>query len=350
MPRFPFTMIRTLPFRPLNVLALALLLASPAFADTIDTRDGSRLVGKITATDAGAITIETAAAGKISVKQSEVTAITTDQPIAVRLANGTRMDGRLSSTAGGVQIAATEGTISTTVGEISATWGAGKPDPLYARHWAYEAGVDVAGKTGNSEQLGTAADFRAVLKSAQDTLQFYAGYNRQITDGKKAADQFKAGVDYQNNFAGRNAWYMRDEGGFDRVKDIDLYNIAAAGYGFDVIKEPRRTLTGRLGLAFRYEGYGNPATEDVKSLGLDVGLNSDIEFANSKLVSRINYVPAFENFNNYRIIHESYYQLPLAHPAWKLRIGVANDYNSQPPPGIARLDTAYFTRLVLTWR
>jgi hypothetical protein len=117
-----------------------------------------------------------------------------------------------------------------------------------------------------------------------------------------------------------------------------------------MIKEPKRIVTGRAGLSFRYEGYRSPLSEDVKSAGLDLGLNSDLEFGNSRLVTRIAYVPTFEDFGNYRLTHESYYQIPLAHPAWKLRLGFANDYNSQPPRGIEKLDTAYFTRLVLNWR
>jgi hypothetical protein len=297
------------------------------------------------------VVVDTDFAGKITIKQSEVTAITTDAPIAVRLASGTRFDGKVTAGAGGgIQIAGAEGTLNTTIDKVAATWSAGKVDPAVDRHWVYEASVDVSGKTGNKEQIGTAGEVRAVLKTTQDTLQFYSSYNRQISEGAKSADQFKAGVDYQNNFAGRYSWYLRDEGGFDRVKSIDLYNIAAAGVGFDVVKKPKQTLTGRAGISFRYEGYKNSIAPSVKDAGLDIGINNDMEFGNSKLVNRVAYVPTFDDFGNYRITHESYYQIPLTNPNWKLRIGVSNDYNSQPPRGTERLDTAYFTRLVLNWQ
>jgi putative salt-induced outer membrane protein YdiY len=330
-----------------TVLALC---AGTLFADTVETSDGARFVGKITTIAAGVITVETTYAGKIQIKQSAVTSLSTDAPVAVRLASGTRFDGRVTGGANGaIQIAGADGTISTTVEKVAATWTAGKVDPAVDRHWTYEASVDVTGKTGNSEQLGSAAELRAVLRTSQDTLQFYSAYNRQVSDGAKSADQLKLGVDYQNNFAGRYSWYARDEGGFDRVKDIDLYNIAAAGLGYDFVKQPKRTTTGRLGVSFRYEGYKTPGTANVKSAGLDIGLNNDLEFGNSKLVTRIAYVPAFEDFANFRLTHESYYQIPLASPAWKLRLGVSNDYNSRPPKGVEKLDTAYFTRLVLNW-
>ncbi len=328
----------------------ALLTAVGVYADTVDTRSGAHIVGTITAIDAGAVTVETDYAGTLTIKQSEVTGFATDHPVAVRLASGTRFDGQVSAGPNGaLQIAGPDGTITTAVGKVAASWKAGAVDPLVDRHWTYEASVDISGKTGNKEQLGTAGEARAVLKTTQDTLQFYAAYDRQVADHVKAADQLKIGTDYQNNFAGPYSWYARDEGGFDRVKDIDLYNLAAAGFGRDFIKTVERTLTGRLGLSFRYENHRNPVTPDVKSLGLDVAVNNDMTFGNSKLVNRIAYDPSFDDFGNFRVTHESYYQIPLTSPAWKLRLGVSNDYNSKPGPAVKRLDTAYFTRLVLDW-
>ncbi len=331
----------------------AVALAAQAFADVVETKNGARIVGKIVAISAGAIAVDTDYAGALTIKQSEVVSFTTDQPISVRLASGTRIDGKVGAAPDGtLQVVGADGTISTSVGKVAATWVAGGKDPDIAaleRHWGYEAAVDIAGKTGNSEQLGTSASVRAKLKTAQDTLQFYGAYNRQVSDKVKSADQFKAGVDYQNNFHGQLSWYARDEGGFDRIKDIELYNVAAFGLGYDVIKKPKQILTTRAGLSYRYEGYKNPATTNVSSAGLDFGLAHELTFDNSKLVNRISLVPTFEDFANFRLTHESFYEIPLVAPFWKLRLGVSNDYNSKPGPGVDKLDTMYFTRLVLTW-
>lgn len=335
-------------------LAAFLFAANFAAADVVETKNGARIVGKIVRISEGAISVETDYAGLLAVKQSEVVSFSTDAPVALRLASGTRFDGKVSSGAGGtLQIAGDDGTITTTVAKVTAGWDAGGKDPAVAaleRRWGYEAAVDVTGKSGNREQLGTAASVRATLKTLQDTLQFYTSYDRQETDGLKSADQFRLGVDYQNNFSGRVSWYVREEGGFDRVKDIELYNIAAAGFGYDVIKQPKHLLTTRAGLSFRYEGYENPVTSDLKSAGLDFGLAHELTLDNSKLVNRLSIVPTFEDFANYRLTQESYYEIPLAAPSWKIRLGLSNDYNSEPSPGVEKLDTTYFTRLVLTWR
>jgi Protein of unknown function, DUF481 len=339
--------------RTVLFLACAALVAAPASADIVETRSGARIVGKVTKIDGGKIYVTTDYAGDLTIKQSEVSALTTDAPVVVRLASGTTLQGTLTTADGGEKITGPDGQLATQVDKIAATWPTGQEDPLIVslrRHWSYEASLDVTGKTGNSEQIGTSGAFRATLKTPEDTLQFYTGYNRQVSDGVKAADQFKAGIDYADNFSGRTSWYVRDEAGFDRIKDIDLYNTAAVGFGYDVIKETKHLLTLRAGLSYRYESYTNPAQAKLNSAGLDIGLNHEWEFATSKIVNRLTYVPAFEDFGNFHFTHESFYEVPLADPAWKLRMGVSNDYNSKPGPGIERLDTSYFTRLVLSWK
>ena len=330
------------------------VLTLPMRADLVETRSGAKLIGKVVRIDGTAVTLETDYAGTLTVKQSEVVSLSTEAPLNFRLAAGTVLQGTLTPAAGGaVRISGADGSLTTTVEKIAATWSPGAKDPAVValeRAWSYEAAADLTGKTGNKEQSGAAVSFRAVLAGAQDNLQFYSAYDRQISDGQKSADQFKAGIDYQNNFSGRKSWYVRNEGGFDRIKDIDLYNVAAVGAGFDFIKTAKQTLTGRAGFSYRYEGYANPSTEDINGAGLDLGLNHRLQLPRSLLVNRVSAVPTFEDLGVFRLVHESYFELPLTHPLWKLRLGVANDFNSEPGRGVERLDTSYFTRLVLNWK
>jgi hypothetical protein len=310
-------------------------------------------LGKIVKVDAGAVVVATDYAGTVTIIQADVSAITTDAPIAVRLASGTRLDGRVSGSADALQIANADGTIRTKVSDIAASWAAGGKDPqllALERHWGFEATLDVSGKSGNKSQLATAMGGRATLAGPDDTLVFYTAYDREVSDNQKSADQFKAGVDYSDLFSGKYSWYVRDEGGFDRIKDIQFYDVAAAGIGFDVIKNANETLTFRGGLSFRNENYRNPLTADVNAAGLDFGINHTYTGKNWSLVNRLSVVPAFSNFANFRLSHESFLELPLASTQWKVRFGLANDYNSKPGVGVKKLDTTYFTRLALTFK
>lgn len=337
----------------LVLAALFAALFNSAGADVIETKGGARLVGKVTGITGDLITLNTDYAGDLTIKQSEVVRIQTDETKVVRLKGGTVMAGTVATNdAGQLQIVGDDGVITTTVDNIAATWAVGAVDPAVVAltpKWSYEVAADITGKTGNSEQFGTAINARAKRVTATEVLQFYTAYHRQKTDGEVSADQFKAGFDYANNFSGRKSWYVRDEAGYDRVKDIELYNLAATGMGYDFIKKEKQILTGRAGLAFRFEGYDNPATDDVKSFALDLGLHHEYAFSDAKLINDITFMPALNDFSNFRALHESYFEVPLMKPQWKLRMGVSHDYTSEPGSDVEKLDTTYFTRFVLSW-
>lgn len=341
--------IRLLPW----LLAAVVFGAVRLSADVVETKNGTRLVGHITKIDGGSIYLSTDFAGDIVVKQSEVTSLATDGPVEVRLTSGTRMEGTVSTADGSVRIVSPEGTLTTGLDKLAASWPVGAEDPQLValeRHWKYEATVNVNGTTGNQNQLGTQLGFDAKLAGPPDALELYTDYNRQVTNGQQSADQYKAGVDYSSDFDPRSLWYVRDEGGFDRIMDIRFYDTAAAGYGYDLIKNAVDTLTVRFGLAYRYDDYYNPATPIVDSAAGDFEIIHDLKFADWELGNKLTIDPAFSDFSNVTATQDSFYQIPLANPAWKLRLGVSNEYNSQPGPGIKKLDTTYYTQLILDWQ
>lgn len=322
-------------------------------ADLVETKSGARLVGTVTKVDAGAVTLATDYAGTITIKQSEVARIETSQPLVIRLVGGTTMAGTVETAADGkIAIKGQDGTITTTVDKLATTWAPGATDPAVAaleRKWKYEADFALAGKTGNSEQLSYGGGAKATLAGPTDTLKFYGAFKYDSTEGVKTDDKLSLGVDYANNFSGRYSWYVRDEGGYDQAKDIDFYNVAASGLGYDFVQnKPVQMLTGRAGLAYRFENYGSVLTEDVQSAGLDFGLAHFYKFPRALLVNSLSYVPSIEDFSNYHAVHDSSLQLPLA-GKWDLRIGVNNDYNSVPGAGVKKLDTTYYTKFVLSW-
>jgi len=330
-----------------------LSMVRPARADVIDTDDGTHLVGHVTKIAGGKVYVDTKFAETIVVSQTHIVRLVTEAPVEVRLVGGQAAHGRLSGGDGQVVVASPAGLVNTTVKEIAASWPAGTPEPAAARprrRWAYEASVDVNGKSGNHNQLGSDYGLRATRTDQRNTLVLATSYNRQITDGLKSADQLKAGVDYTDNYADRNSWYARDEGGFDRIKDLSAYDVAAVGAGYDFVKQIRQTFTGRLGLAYRYENYSVPATPNVRSVGVDLELHHTLHVENSLLTSRLEVVPTFETPSNVRITQETDFDIPLSLSAWKLRVGVANDFTSKPADDVRKLDTTYFGRLVMSWK
>lgn len=330
-----------------------MVAGSLARADIIETKSGARLVGTVKAVNGGAVVLETDFAGPITIKQAEIVKLEIEKPLVIRLAGGTTMEGTVAATPDGkITIKGQDGTITTSVDKVATTWAPGQTDPAVLqlmRKWKYEASFDISGKTGNSEQIGYGGGAKATLASPQDTLVFYSDFGYQRTNGVKSEDRLRVGVDYSSYLTERVTWYARDEGGYDNVKDIDFYNVAAAGFGYDFIKNlPKQKLTGRAGLSYRYEDYGAAASDDVRSAGLDLGLAHHYRFENAVMNNSITYVPGFEDFTNYRAIHDSNLEFPLS-GNWKFRVGVNNDYTSQPSPGVEKMDTTYYGKFVLNW-
>lgn len=336
-------------YRFLAVLALCAIGGGQVLADVVETKSGARLVGTITKIEGGTIFLRTDYAGNVKVKKAEVVGLQTEKVRFVRMADGTLKLGVLETADyGQIKVAGLEGGSPAPMSELTELW---EPtDSELSQHrWHYEANSDVVGKSGNHEQLTTAFGARVRRIGGHDALQFYTSYLKQTTDAVTSADQFKIGVDYANNYEGRKSWYVRDESGFDRVKGIESSSVAAAGVGYDFVKNQRQVLTGRSGLSYRYERYSDPDTDRVNSFGLDLGLHHSVVFSDSKLVNDLTLVPAFSEFSNYNAVQESYFEIPLAMNGWKLRVGVSNAYNSMPGDNVEKLDTTYFSRFVLNW-
>jgi len=66
-----------------------------------------------------------------------------------------------------------------------------------------------------------------------------------------------------------------------------------------------------------------------------------------RLLNDVSFIPGFDELANYLVNHESALETPLTESkAWRLRLGIRNEYNNRPADDNQRLDTSYFTRIV----
>ncbi len=336
----------------------ALLAGLALAADRIELLDGSVILGKIVSAEAGKFKVETTFAGTIEIVQDKIKSFSTDEAVNVGLTAGSTVLGKVEATDAGIKVVAADGQMSAATGKVAAVWRAGADSPgtraakeLVAkaqRKWAFEASVAIAGRTGVSEKFGANVGFKATLANARDKLIFAVAAEKARDNGVETANRQYGSVDYSSFYTPDNGWYIRTSIEKDTIKQLDLRSNTAFGFGRKLIKNDRQDLEFRFGLNYLYESYSNNTKFD--SPGLDLALLHSLKFANSKLINVLTYTPAFKEFSNYRLHHESALELPLGASLWKLKLGVANDYNSQPPAGTERLDTTYFTSLILNWQ
>jgi hypothetical protein len=325
----------------------ALSLAAAALAaDRIELTDGSVVLGKLLSAGGGKFKVETAFAGTIVIAQDQIKSFQTDEPVNVRTASSTVL-GQVQPAGAEITVVAPGSRVTAAPGQVTAIWrqGADSPD---VRRWQYEASLAINGRTGGSEKFAGALGFKATLESPQDKLVFALQAEKAKDNGVETANRQFGSADYSAFISANNLWYARTSLEKDDIKALDLRSTTAAGIGRKLIKNAAQDLELRAGLSYVYENYANGTKFD--SPGLDLGLIHSYQFKNGKLANLLTYTPTFKDFSNYRIHHESTYEMPITAALWKLKVGVTNDYTSVPQPGINRLDTLYFTSLILNWK
>jgi hypothetical protein len=338
------------------ILAAAVLVR----ADRVELNDGSIVNGRIVSAESGKFKVETSFAGTIEIAQAQIRSFTTDEAVHVGLAAGSAILGKVQATGGGIQVVAADGQMTASTGNVSAVWRPGTDSPAVRdakaaaeklkRRWAYEASAALTGRTGGSEKFAGAVAFKATLAGPEDKLMFGAIINRAQENGNETANDWRAGVDYSSAFSGGNTvWYVRSDIGKDEIKAIDLRSNSAFGLGRKIVKTEKQETELRLGLGYVYETYTNGAA-NFSSAGLDVAVINVSHLGWAKMNNVVAWTPSFKEFANYRLVHETSLDLPIkTGEFWKLRMGVNNDYQSEPVGGVEKLDTTYFTALILNW-
>lgn len=333
-------------------IASGALASAIATADVVTTTDGARLTGTINKITPKQIELKTAYAGDIVVKMDQVASYNTDAPLTTQLKDSTTVTG-VTTLDEQKTIRVTGGTLASSAAleQLQAAWVPGTtppPESLFdTRHWTYLVGVDLTGKSGNSDERTTnlVADMRLVSK--KDELRFYGSYQTAEQDGNKTSDETIAGASYNAYMYDPWGWYVRGELEKDKFEDIDLRATLAAGGTWRPVHTDERTLRFWLGLGYRHESFDN----DVESDGyatLDSGVAHHWQMKPwLTLDNSLAYAPQIDDFDNSLITHDSSFTMPVGASRWLLRMGVHNDYNNRPVPGRDHLDTTYYTRLSL---
>ena len=219
------------------------------------------------------------------------------------------------------------------------------------REWSGEIYADLSGKTGNTEKFNGGVGTSATLAGPQDKLRLYIGGKYERENGNTSTEEYLGGVDYESTIAGtNNSWYARYEIEKEETSGVKLRHELGLGYGYYFIKDDITQLRGRVGFTGKTKEYTTGDHDD--SVGVEFALHFERKIEEwGKLVSDLTYQPAFDNINDYRIVHESALDIPmLIKVPLNLRIGIQNEYNSQVADGTERLETSYFAKIVYKWK
>lgn len=327
----------------------------------IDTKEGSHLIGNLKSINNETVILQTDYAGEITIQRDKIKKLSTDQVLSNRLQDGSIVNGTLNYHANDnmIYIVNNERSIELQLANITESWLASEQDPQQLRlkeerqaalrKWSYEAGVDIAGKKGNSDEFGLAINLAAKLVGKDDTLLLYGSINQAEQDGIDNSDETIIGAEYTAYSNDPWGWYMRSEFENDDFEDIKLRSILGAGLNYRPLNSEKHTLELRSGLGYRHEKFNDGTTEQTPTI--DFGLSHDWQFISwARMKNKLTYTPSISDFGDYLITHDSSIEIPLGlSEYWQLRFGLRNDYKSLPADDREQLDTRYYSKLQLAW-
>lgn len=351
-----------------GTLMFAGMLPTLGLADTLELKDGSRLVGTLVRMEADKLVFKTGFSGDLEIQRSNVVSVNTDKPVSVDLKDGSRLIGTLRGGMGGAQYINTKlvGQVRVNPAELTAAWDPDDKAPeqiameaAAAEHknqvealqlkalsgdeaWTGKFVLGLSGSEGNTKAQKFDAKIAAHRESEFDRLDLsLQGRSASDEDGQTESETI-AKAKLERDFSDR--WFAFGSSSFERDKfeDVDLRTSLTSGVGYFAIKKPTQEWKPRAGIGYLYEAFKSSPDEGsfVLDLGFDywVNVGGQLKFSHT-----FNYLPSLEDPGaDYRLQSEAAVAYPLSKDkAWNIIFSLRHEFDGLPAPEVDKLDTYY---------
>jgi putative salt-induced outer membrane protein YdiY len=213
--------------------------------------------------------------------------------------------------------------------------------------WRHEVEAGVNGSTGNSETLNLHLGYNGAYKDENHGWKLTTAYDKARSDGEVSRNQFFADL-LKDWYRSDNPWFAFAQGRYDwdEFKDWDYRLSASGGIGYEFIKTESWYLVSRFGFGGNktYGGEEELFTREA-TLGLDAAWTiSERESVDFKTT----FYPNLDESDEYRNITSFNWRLTISEQGTlAMKIGLINEYDTQPAPDTEKNDFKY--NLSLVW-
>jgi putative salt-induced outer membrane protein YdiY len=323
--------------RPWLVLLTVCAVPALGFADEVRLRNGDRITGKVVEASGGKLKVSTAAAGDLTLDLKEVQTFGTDEPVEVRLKDGTITRTRVlpSESAGAIN----------TGGEADVTLASVKSVSSQEPHWTGAVVVGGLLTRGNSNTESLNVSVEASRRGRDDRISANAGYiySRQADPngpGKTTtADNWFAAGKYDYYFTEKFYGFAALRVEHDTIAELDLRVTPSVGVGYQWVESPDFNFATEAGLAWVYEDYATGGTDSHAAARL--AYHVDKKF-NDKVSLRHNleYLPSLEDLSDFNVNADGGVRTTLTKTMFA-ELKVEWRYDATPAPDAHKNDLRY---------
>ena len=335
----------------LSRLALLLLVFTAthqAFADVVTLSNGDRITGKIQRIEKGRIVISTEYAGEIKIDWGRITALVSDDPMTVQLADESRVYGKLAGDSTSLKVLPVEGGQERDIpsSDVDAVFPGNMLQDKFGLSGKLNLGATQT--SGNTRTSTLLDDAELVARKGKDRYTIGGAANRSSENDVETASNALAYLKYDRFFTKK--WYATAQGTgeHDVFKDIDFRGAAGIGLGYQWIESARTNLALEGGLDYVYTNFYSQPTQAYPAPR--VALKFDYYI----VPNRLQFFHLDEEHIGFGADTSSFArtQTGLRVPIWTnflLTLQYNADWNEHPPPGFVHVDRMTLLTLGYHW-
>ncbi len=288
-------------YRMMLILMSLVLCIQAGYGDEIHLKNGDSLTGKIVKLVDGKMTFKSDLAGEVTVESANIQTLSSDEPITVKLKDGTALQQKIvSSQAGRFSIAGDEA-IKAQEFAVADIVSINPPIPK----WTGNLSAGLTSTHGNTKTESITGSANLKKRTDNDRTTISADYAKSKQDNPDTGqeetieDWWRARAKYDYFFTKKMYGYLDGRYEKDAVAELDRRVTIGIGCGYQWIESADMNFSTELGLASLYEKYDNQ-TDSNSEVSAQLGYNFDKKLMkNLSFIHDLTYYPALSKFSDY---------------------------------------------------
>ena len=309
-------------------------------ADEVILENGDKLTGTLMRLENGQLVFKTEYAGEITIQVEKVSLITTDEPMATKLIDGTTRKARVfyrDTTAEDVTPEEGKTPMDVNIAEVKNIDLKQKP-PIRLKG---RANVGITNEKGNTDTEQYRIDAELIARTEKQRFTLGGELNREQADNTTTVANWKAFGMY--DYFIKPKWFLYGSSLFehDEFADLDLRTTLGAGAGHQFFESDDLNLSVSAGPAYVFENF--IVAEDDDFAGAQWLVQYDQFFFNKsvQLFHSNNGYISLEQGSNWLINTRQGLRFPL-YKGFVTTLQYNYDYNNDPSPdSVSKWDSAF---------
>ena len=314
--------------------------------DEIMLKNGSRIIGEVTDSRDGVVSIETEFAGKLNVKIDQIKSVKTSNPVVILLTDDSvQRDSALVIEEDELVLVGTGQTYP--LDDLAVV----NPEPWELGQgylWKGKAGLAMARERGNTDTDEMDYKIESTWRSKRDRYTLKADGETDEADGIKTADNWQVTGKYDYFLEDPNYVGLLTQAEKDKFQDLDLRYLIGPYFGRHFYDEPAFTLTGELGLSYVTEEYNVADDDEYGASNWMLHASSNSLGGDSSLYFDQQGIWSLEDTSDVIVNSTFGLSIPLM---WDIEAAIETllEYDSGAVENVDDLDHTYKLRIGYTW-